>query len=76
MTEERKYAILFATTLLCARKIIDLIDTNASERMGKKFWLGEFEREALDQVFQIMSRIDERWPEETGTSPPADRDAV
>ncbi len=33
MTEEKKHAILFAITLLCARKIIDLIDTNASERM-------------------------------------------
>jgi hypothetical protein len=39
MTEERKHAILFATTLLCARKIIDVIDTNAAERMGKKFCL-------------------------------------
>ncbi len=53
MTEERKHAILFATTLLCVRKIIDLIDTNASERMGKKYWLGVSENEAIDQVVQI-----------------------
>jgi hypothetical protein len=63
LTEERKHAILLATTLLCARKIIDLIDTNASERMGKKFWLGEFETEAIEQVVQIMGKIDERWPD-------------
>jgi len=42
MTEERKHAILFAATLLCARKIIDLVDTPLSERMGKKHWLGVF----------------------------------
>jgi hypothetical protein len=62
MTEQSKHAILFATTLLCARKIIDLIDTNSSERMGKKHWLGVFEIEAIDQVVQLMGKIDERWP--------------
>jgi hypothetical protein len=36
MTEEMKHAILFVTTLLCARKIIDLVDTNTLERMEKK----------------------------------------
>jgi hypothetical protein len=54
---------------MCARKIIDVIDTNSSERMGKKFWLGEYEKEAIDQVVQIMNRIDERWPTETAISP-------
>jgi hypothetical protein len=68
MTEERKHAILFATTLLCARQIIDLIDTNDSERMGKKFWLREFENEAIDQVVQIMDKIDQRWPTEPAMS--------
>jgi len=62
MTEERKHAILFATTLLCARKIIEVIDTDASARMGKQHWLNVFEREAIDQVFKIMEKIDERWP--------------
>jgi len=54
MTEDRKHAILFATTLLCARKIIDLIDTDATERMGKKHWLSVFEKEAVDQVVQAL----------------------
>jgi len=27
MTEERKHAILFAATLLCARKLIEIIDS-------------------------------------------------
>ena len=34
------------STLLSARKIIDLIDTDATERMGKKHWLSVFEKEA------------------------------
>jgi hypothetical protein len=50
MTEEKKHAILFVTTLLCARKIIDLVDSNTLERMGKKHWLGVFENETIDQV--------------------------
>ncbi len=75
MTEERKHAILFATTLLCARKIIDLIDTNASERMGKKHWLSVFENDAIDQVVQIMDKIDERWPKEKAISPANPRSA-
>ncbi len=28
MTEERKYAILFAATLLCARKLIETIESD------------------------------------------------
>jgi hypothetical protein len=42
MTEEQKHAILFATTFLCSRKIIDLIDAKEHEKMGKKHWLGVF----------------------------------
>ncbi|HKE06879.1 MAG TPA: hypothetical protein VKB48_03565 [Candidatus Acidoferrum sp.] len=50
MTEERKHAILFATTFLCARKIIDLTDAKEHEKIGKKHWLGVFEKEALESV--------------------------
>src|SRR5215469_12251366 len=50
MTEERKHAILFATTFPCARKIIDITDANEHEKMGKKHWLGVFEKEALEPV--------------------------
>ena len=28
MTEERKHAVLFAATLLCARKLIETIDSD------------------------------------------------
>jgi len=36
MTEERKHAILFAATLLCARRIIELIDAKDHAKMGKR----------------------------------------
>jgi len=62
MTEERKHAILVATTLLCARKILELIDLDPSARMGKQNWLNVFEKEAIDHVAQLMEKIDERWP--------------
>jgi len=64
MTEERKHAILFATALLCARRIIEVIDTDTSARMSKLHWLSVFEKEAIDQVVEIMKKIDERWPVE------------
>jgi hypothetical protein len=40
MTEERKYAILFAATLLSARKLIDLID-EGKPSMAKQFFVTE-----------------------------------
>jgi hypothetical protein len=64
MTEERKHAILFAATLLCARKIIALIDSADDQRMGKRLWLGVFEKEAIEYVAALMEKIDERWPRE------------
>jgi len=64
MTEERKHAILFAATLLCARKIIGLIDTDVTARMSKKHWLDSLEKQAIEHVAQLAEKIDERWPEE------------
>ena len=57
MTEEKKHAILFVTTLLCTRKIIDLVDTSTLEGMGKTHWLGVFEKEVIDQVVQAMDKL-------------------
>jgi integrase len=39
MTEARKHAILFAATLLSARKIIEIIDNDDPQNMGRKFWM-------------------------------------
>jgi hypothetical protein len=56
MTEERKFAILFAATILAARKLIDLDPDKPT--MAKGYFV---DRAINDAVF-ILERIDERWP--------------
>jgi hypothetical protein len=65
MTEERKHAILFAATLLSARKIIEVIDNDDPQNMGRKFYMDQFVDKAIDQAAAILEKIDERWPAET-----------
>jgi hypothetical protein len=57
MTEERKHAILFAATLLCARKLIDSMDSD-KPNMAKQFFIDK----AVDEAAFIVERIDKRWP--------------
>lgn len=59
MTEERKHAILFAATLLCARKIIDSMDSDKPNR-AKQFFIDG----ASQKTKFVMKRIDKRWPED------------
>jgi len=56
MDEERKYAILFAATILAARRFIAL-DPN-KPNMAK----GYFVDRAIDDAVFILERIDARWP--------------
>jgi hypothetical protein len=56
MTEERKYAILFAATLLCARK---LIDADSDRPSPAKLCVVD---RAIEQAVFILERIDKRWP--------------
>jgi len=56
MTEERKFAILFAATILSARKLIDLDPDKPN--MAK----GYFVDRAIDDALFILERIDARWP--------------
>jgi hypothetical protein len=56
MTEERKYAILFAATILAARKLIEM-DPN-KPNMAK----GYFVDKAIEDAAFILERIDKRWP--------------
>ncbi len=56
MTEERKFAILFAATILSARKLLDL-DPDKPNR-AKQFFV---DRAIADASF-ILERIDARWP--------------
>lgn len=56
MTEERKFAILFAATILAARKLIDLDPNKPS--MAKEFFVDH----AIEDAAFILDRIDRRWP--------------
>ena len=56
MTEERKFAILFAATILAARKLIDMDPDKPN--MAKGF----FADRAIDDAVFILEKIDERWP--------------
>ena len=56
MTEERKFAILFAATILAARKLIDMDPDKPN--MAK----GYFVDRAIDDAAFILARIDKRWP--------------
>jgi hypothetical protein len=57
MTEERKHAILFAATLLSARKIIDALDSS-KPKPGKDFFIDK----AIKEAAAILEKIDQRWP--------------
>ena len=56
MTEERKFAILFAAAILAARRLIDLDPDKPN--MAKQFFVDR----AIDDAVFILEKIDERWP--------------
>jgi hypothetical protein len=56
--EERKYAILFAATLLCARKLNQL---DSDRPNPAKIAAVE---NAISQAAFIMEHIEKRWPKE------------
>jgi len=53
MDEERKYAILFAATILAARKLHEIGVKPARECAIA---------DALENAKRILEKIDERWP--------------
>lgn len=57
MTEERKYAVLFATTLLCARKLIETMESD-KPNFAKQYFVDK----AIDEAKFILERIDKKWP--------------
>jgi len=63
LTEERKFAILFAATILAARKLIDT-DPN-KPNMAK----GYFVDRAIDDAVFILERIDKKWPTQESSVP-------
>ena len=56
MTEERKYALLLAATILSARKLAELDSTRPSPA---KFTIVD---RSIELAKFILQRIDERWP--------------
>jgi hypothetical protein len=56
MAEDRKYAILFAATLLCARKMIEIMDSD-KPNFAKQYFVDK----AIDEAAFILERIDKRW---------------
>lgn len=57
MTEERKHAVLFAATLLCARKLIETIDSD-KPNFARQYFVDK----AIQEAEFILERIDTRWP--------------
>ena len=57
MTEERKFAILFASTLLCARKLIETMESDKPD-FAKQYFVDK----AIDEAAFILERIDKRFP--------------
>ena len=57
MTEDRKYAILFAATLLCARKLIETMESD-KPNFAKQYFVDK----AIDEAAFILRRIDRKWP--------------
>jgi hypothetical protein len=58
MTEERKHAILFAATLLCARKLIETIESD-KPNFAEQYWVDK----AVEKAALILERIDRKWPD-------------
>jgi hypothetical protein len=59
MEEQRKHAILFASTLLCARKVMETIESD-KPNFAKQCWVDR----AIQEAAFILERIDKRWPGE------------
>jgi hypothetical protein len=57
MTEERKHAILFAATILSARKLIDCIESD-KPNFAKDY----FVERAINEAAFVMEKIDKKWP--------------
>ncbi|PYT72539.1 MAG: hypothetical protein DMG39_09575 [Acidobacteria bacterium] len=64
MDEQRKHAILFAATLLSARKLLDWMELG-KPTMAKQLWVDK----AIEEAAFILERIDQRWPAEKGSEP-------
>jgi hypothetical protein len=56
MEEQRKHAILFAATLLCARKLIETIESD-KPNLAEQYFVDK----AIQEAEFVLERIDKRW---------------
>lgn len=56
MTEERKHAILFAATILLARKLQPMLEVDTENRV-----IEHYQWRAIHQASRILEKIDQRW---------------
>ena len=56
MTEERKHAILFPVTLLCARKLIENIDSDKAP-LNVQYFIDR----AIAKAVTVLERIDAKY---------------
>jgi hypothetical protein len=63
VTEERKHAILFAATILSARKLMEIIESD-KPNFAKEYWIDK----AISEAAFVLERIDKRWPAEKAAS--------
>ena len=59
MDEQRKYAILFAATILVARKLNEI---GVKPCPARECAIAD----AIENAKRILEKIDERWPSRTG----------
>jgi hypothetical protein len=57
MTEDRKHAILFAATLLCARKMIETMESD-KPNFAEEYFVDR----AIQKAAFILERIDAKFP--------------
>jgi hypothetical protein len=60
MEEQRKHAILFAATFLCAPKLIEPIESD-KPNLAKHYFVDR----AIQEAEFILERFDKRWPAES-----------
>jgi len=69
MDEQRKHAILFAATLLCARRLSPLMETD-EPKPAQELLTEHFRWRAVEQAHRLLEIIDKRWPGEAVSGPP------
>lgn len=59
MTEERKHAILFAATILAARKLLPTMEEERPN-LVKDYWTEIYVKKAIEQTAFMLEKINER----------------